>query len=798
MGAGRYVGRVGALAVALGVGFGVSSAVTVAVADPSSSPGSSSEVSRADARRAGVPGSSRPARSVSRPVSSAGRGPGSRSVPVPVAVADLQKTAAAASAAAMPMPAADAGDGVAVLPAAVVDLDEQLDTAALALTVAVSAAEAMPDSSAEPAVGEVPVVEEPAVPLPAPASAVAVAAPVTDVVDSSQPGGLATSPIAPLETSVAFAVLAWSRKEFETVTSPAGLAAPADPQPTTSLIVLDSAAPAPAAAAVGASQFGATPAAAAAAVEASTAAVTAAATGFPDLFGIIQSFFTGIINAIQGIFNAVAQIFGFGAPAAPVNHAPTASAPALGTPSASTGAVTVTIAASDVDGDPLSYSVSAAPAKGTLSAISNGVLTYTPTAAARSKAALSTATAADKKDTFTITVSDGAGGSVAVPVTVTVLAAAPVNHAPTASTPKLGTYNASTGAVKVTITATDADGDPLSYKVSAAPAKGTLSAITNGVLTYTPTAAARSKAALSTATAADKKDTFTITVSDGAGGTVAVPVTVTVLAAATSNQLSSGETLASGGKLVSNNGTYRLAMQTDGNLVLYKQGVATALWATGTDGKTGARAVMQGDGNLVVYQGSKAVWATGTNGQTGARLVVQDDGNLVLYKGSTAVWDRSTGVIKPPSPPASKGLSRPLTSYTIMQEYGGVHTGIDLAADPGTPVYAAGDGVIYHEGWGTSDRAGKPSDWMGLAAGISILIRHDGLGIYTGYAHLSSTVIDVGQSVTKGQLIGYVGCTTRSTGGCTGNHLHFEVLPSPLSSGVGISGRVNPRNYLSF
>ena len=56
MGAGRYVGRVGALAVALGVGFGVSSAVTVAMADTSSSPGSpSNEASRSDARRAGAP-----------------------------------------------------------------------------------------------------------------------------------------------------------------------------------------------------------------------------------------------------------------------------------------------------------------------------------------------------------------------------------------------------------------------------------------------------------------------------------------------------------------------------------------------------------------------------------------------------------------------------------------------------------------------------------------------------------------------------------------------------------------------
>ncbi|MCB1292443.1 MAG: hypothetical protein KDB45_13160, partial [Mycobacterium sp.] len=60
MGAGRYVGRVGALAVALGVGFGVSSAVTVAMADTSSSPGSpSNEASRSDARRAGAPGARR-------------------------------------------------------------------------------------------------------------------------------------------------------------------------------------------------------------------------------------------------------------------------------------------------------------------------------------------------------------------------------------------------------------------------------------------------------------------------------------------------------------------------------------------------------------------------------------------------------------------------------------------------------------------------------------------------------------------------------------------------------------------
>jgi hypothetical protein len=53
---------------------------------------------------------------------------------------------------------------------------------------------------------------------------------------------------------------------------------------------------------------------------------------------------------------------------------------------------------------------------------------------------------------------------------------------------------------------------------------------------------------------------------------------------------------------------------------------------------------MQGDGNFVVYDAhGAAVWATGTNGSGGNVLAVQNDGNLVIYAGPVAVWATNTG-----------------------------------------------------------------------------------------------------------------------------------------------------------
>lgn len=96
----------------------------------------------------------------------------------------------------------------------------------------------------------------------------------------------------------------------------------------------------------------------------------------------------------------------------------------------------------------------------------------------------------------------------------------------------------------------------------------------------------------------------------------------------------------------------------------------------------------------------------------------------------------------------------PILGYTRM------HPGIDFGAASGTPVLSAADGVVVEAG-----RKGGYGNW--------IKVRHPG-GYETGYAHLSRYAkgLKVGQRVSQGQVIGYVG----STGLSTGPHLHYEVF----------------------
>jgi murein DD-endopeptidase MepM/ murein hydrolase activator NlpD len=85
------------------------------------------------------------------------------------------------------------------------------------------------------------------------------------------------------------------------------------------------------------------------------------------------------------------------------------------------------------------------------------------------------------------------------------------------------------------------------------------------------------------------------------------------------------------------------------------------------------------------------------------------------------------------------------------------HRGVDLAMPTGTPVYATADGIISKAEWFSS-------------YGLYISVEH-GASIQTRYGHLSRLAVAAGQSVKKGDLIGYVGSTGRSTG----PHLHYEV-----------------------
>ncbi|MEL6682225.1 MAG: M23 family metallopeptidase [Pseudomonadota bacterium] len=89
--------------------------------------------------------------------------------------------------------------------------------------------------------------------------------------------------------------------------------------------------------------------------------------------------------------------------------------------------------------------------------------------------------------------------------------------------------------------------------------------------------------------------------------------------------------------------------------------------------------------------------------------------------------------------------------------WGRMHNGTDFAAPIGTPIYATADGVVTHASWSSG-------------YGRLIKIRHD-FGIETRYAHLNSMSVQVGQRVSRGERIGAIGNSGRSTG----PHLHYEV-----------------------
>jgi murein DD-endopeptidase MepM/ murein hydrolase activator NlpD len=87
-----------------------------------------------------------------------------------------------------------------------------------------------------------------------------------------------------------------------------------------------------------------------------------------------------------------------------------------------------------------------------------------------------------------------------------------------------------------------------------------------------------------------------------------------------------------------------------------------------------------------------------------------------------------------------------------------LHEGVDLSAEVNSRIFATADGVVTQSG-----QVG--------GFGLLIEIKHDN-GLMTRYGHANKLLVQVGDSVKKGQLIGLVGNTGRSTG----NHLHYEVL----------------------
>ena len=123
----------------------------------------------------------------------------------------------------------------------------------------------------------------------------------------------------------------------------------------------------------------------------------------------------------------------------------------------------------------------------------------------------------------------------------------------------------------------------------------------------------------------------------------------------------------------------------------------------------------------------------------------------------------------------------PVLGYTRM------HRGVDFAAATGTPIYAAGDGVVSYRG-----RKGGYGNYIRL--------RHSA-GYNTAYAHMSrfKKGIALGSRVRQGQVIGFVGTTGRSTG----PHLHYEILSNgrqvnPLTVKMPSGTRLGKKELAKF
>ncbi|MET9659332.1 peptidoglycan DD-metalloendopeptidase family protein [Streptomyces sp. NPDC006510] len=151
--------------------------------------------------------------------------------------------------------------------------------------------------------------------------------------------------------------------------------------------------------------------------------------------------------------------------------------------------------------------------------------------------------------------------------------------------------------------------------------------------------------------------------------------------------------------------------------------------------------------------------------------------------GATDIWNKlpnggwitdgflETGSNEPVVPACSGGTPFRLpyrvgSAYTVTQTPGEGYShnddynrhAVDFATPTGTPIVASAGGTIYFEGWNG-------------AGGIMALVDH-GNNQCTQYAHLSSTIINTGDTVARGQQIG----TSGATGNVTGAHLHWNVV----------------------
>ena len=171
-----------------------------------------------------------------------------------------------------------------------------------------------------------------------------------------------------------------------------------------------------------------------------------------------------------------------------------------------------------------------------------------------------------------------------------------------------------------------------------------------------------------------------------------------------------------------------------------------------------------GQDDLVWYEGKQAdgIWRTVFNcsdhKNAGKYYIHVYSENVFLASGETHVDDSEI----------LKTMIWPCPSSHYISSYYGYrnaptagattnHKGIDIAAEAGSSILAAQEGTVISAGYNSS-------------RGNYVIIRHRS-GVQTEYLHMSRYIVSAGQSVSAGQIIGYVG----ATGVATGPHLHFAV-----------------------
>ncbi len=168
---------------------------------------------------------------------------------------------------------------------------------------------------------------------------------------------------------------------------------------------------------------------------------------------------------------------------------------------------------------------------------------------------------------------------------------------------------------------------------------------------------------------------------------------------------------------------------------------------------------------------AQAAYEAALSAEEAERLAQQNQNNVAGSGSTSNVTPSTSGFVSPLPGGAYVTCAYGWRIHPIWGDRR-FHSGVDLAASQGTPIYAIAAGTVTTAAYGDAN-------------GYYVSISH-GNGYGSVYCHMTNYIVSVGDSVSQGQVIGYVG----STGWSTGPHLHFEIHVN--------GSAVNPMDYISL